>query len=64
MSQDQSRSLPTVLDRSTFQEQLEALRVREKAHTREGGTPSPPPAAGSRWSRLPRTARCSGLTAQ
>ena len=36
MSQDQSRSLPTVLDRSTFQEQLEALRVREKAHTREG----------------------------
>ena len=36
MSQDESRSLPTVVDRSTFQEQLEALRVREKAHTREG----------------------------
>jgi hypothetical protein len=36
MSQDESRSLPRVVDRSTFHEQLEALRVREKAHTREG----------------------------
>jgi predicted dithiol-disulfide oxidoreductase (DUF899 family) len=35
MSQDESRSLPRVVDRSTFHEQLEALRVREKAHTRE-----------------------------
>ena len=36
MSQDESRPLPTVVDRSTFHEQLEALRAREKAHTREG----------------------------
>jgi predicted dithiol-disulfide oxidoreductase (DUF899 family) len=36
MPQDESRSLPTVVDRSTFHEQLEALRAREKRHTREG----------------------------
>jgi predicted dithiol-disulfide oxidoreductase (DUF899 family) len=36
MSQDENRPLPTVVDRSTFHEQLEALRAREKAHTREG----------------------------
>ena len=28
--------VPAVLDRSTFQAELDALRVREKAHTREG----------------------------
>src|SRR5712692_5140656 len=27
---------PTIVDRSTFQAELDALRVREKAHTREG----------------------------
>jgi predicted dithiol-disulfide oxidoreductase (DUF899 family) len=27
---------PKIVDRSTFQAELEALRVREKAHTREG----------------------------
>ena len=27
---------PGVVDRSTFQAELDALRVREKAHTREG----------------------------
>lgn len=27
---------PTIVERSTFQAQLDALRVREKAHTREG----------------------------
>jgi predicted dithiol-disulfide oxidoreductase (DUF899 family) len=27
---------PNIVDRSVFQEQLEALRVREKAHTHEG----------------------------
>jgi predicted dithiol-disulfide oxidoreductase (DUF899 family) len=27
---------PKVVDRSTFQVELDALRVREKAHTREG----------------------------
>jgi predicted dithiol-disulfide oxidoreductase (DUF899 family) len=29
-------SLPAVVDRATFQAELDALRVREKAHTREG----------------------------
>jgi predicted dithiol-disulfide oxidoreductase (DUF899 family) len=28
--------LPAVVDRDTFQAELDALRVREKAHTREG----------------------------
>jgi predicted dithiol-disulfide oxidoreductase (DUF899 family) len=28
--------MPTMVDRGTFQVELEALRVREKAHTREG----------------------------
>jgi predicted dithiol-disulfide oxidoreductase (DUF899 family) len=36
MSQDESRPLPPVVDRQTFDEQLEVLREREKAHTREG----------------------------
>ena len=36
MSQDESRPLPVVVDRSTFDEQLEVLRAKEKAHTREG----------------------------
>ena len=36
MDQGDSSPLPTVVDRSTFQKQLEALRLREKAHTREG----------------------------
>jgi predicted dithiol-disulfide oxidoreductase (DUF899 family) len=30
--------IPAVVDRSTFQAELDALRVREKAHTREGDT--------------------------
>ena len=29
-------NIPKVVDRSTFQAELQALRVREKAHTREG----------------------------
>jgi hypothetical protein len=33
-------SLPPAVDRSTFQAELDMLRVREKAHTREGA-PSP-----------------------
>jgi predicted dithiol-disulfide oxidoreductase (DUF899 family) len=28
--------VPAVVDRGTFQAELDALRVREKAHTREG----------------------------
>jgi predicted dithiol-disulfide oxidoreductase (DUF899 family) len=31
-----SLAMPMVVDRDTFQAQLDALRVREKAHTREG----------------------------
>ena len=29
-------ALPAVVDRATFQAELDRLRVREKAHTREG----------------------------
>ena len=29
-------SAPPVVDRATFQAELDVLRVREKAHTREG----------------------------
>ncbi|HEX9110578.1 MAG TPA: hypothetical protein VF845_03810 [Terriglobales bacterium] len=29
-------ALPAVVDRATFQAELDVLRVREKAHTREG----------------------------
>jgi len=50
MSQDESRPLPTVVDRSTFDEQLEALRSREKAHTREGDAIA---AARRRLGRVP-----------
>jgi predicted dithiol-disulfide oxidoreductase (DUF899 family) len=31
-----TRALPAVVDRATFQVELDVLRVREKAHTREG----------------------------
>ena len=36
MSEDQSGPRPAVVDRPTFDEQLEVLRAREKAQTREG----------------------------
>jgi hypothetical protein len=29
-------AMPNIVDRTTFHEQLDALRVREKAHTRDG----------------------------
>ena len=32
---------PKIFDRSTFQAELDALRVREKAHTREGDAIAP-----------------------
>src|SRR5215207_8176392 len=32
----EERGAPKVVDRNTFQAELDALRVREKAHTREG----------------------------
>ena len=39
---------PKIVDRGTFQAELDALRVREKAHTREEkATPLQPPANGS-----------------
>ena len=33
----ESANLPTAVDRAAFEAELDALRVREKAHTREGG---------------------------
>ncbi len=36
MNDHASAGLPVVADRATFQAELDALRVREKAHTREG----------------------------
>ena len=41
---------PKVVDRSTFQAELDALRVRRRL-TRERATPLRPPADGSPWSR-------------
>jgi hypothetical protein len=41
---------PKIVDRSAFQAELDALRVREKA-TQEKATPLQPPADGSPWSR-------------
>ena len=32
----ESTALPKIVDRSTFQAQIDALRIREKAHTHEG----------------------------
>jgi|SRR5579862_6480597 len=34
-------ALPTVVDRATWQAELDTLRVREKAHTREGDVIAP-----------------------
>jgi predicted dithiol-disulfide oxidoreductase (DUF899 family) len=39
--------IPAVVDRATFQTELDALRVQEKAHTREGD------AIAAAWRRLP-----------
>ena len=39
---------PEIVDRSVFQAELDALRVREKAHTQRV-TRSRPPAGGSPW---------------
>ena len=41
---------PKIVDRSTFQAEMDALRVREKAHTTKA-TRSRPPAGGFPWSR-------------
>jgi hypothetical protein len=42
---------PPVTDRAGWQAELDGLLVREKAHTREGGTPLRRPVGGCRWSR-------------
>ena len=49
-------SLPTVVDRDIFQAELDSLRVREKAHTREGD------AIAAARRRLPMTEVDAGLT--
>src|SRR5215212_6112232 len=36
MAEDPSRTRPGVVDRAAFEQELEVLRAREKAHTREG----------------------------
>jgi predicted dithiol-disulfide oxidoreductase (DUF899 family) len=41
---------PKIVDRATFQAELDALRVREKAHTREGDAIAAP-AGACPWSR-------------
>ena len=41
---------PQIVERTTFQAELDALRVREKAHTREGDAILRP-ADDSLWSR-------------
>jgi len=51
MLEDEPRTRPEVVDRSTFDEHLEVLRAREKAHTREGD--ATPTATTSRLSTTP-----------
>ena len=46
-------ALPVVVDRPAFETALERLRVREKAHTREGDAIAAA-AAGPRWWRSMR----------
>src|ERR1700677_2408058 len=52
---DQAPSLPAAVDRATFQAELDRLRVREKAHTREGD------AVAAARRRLPMTEVDAGL---
>jgi hypothetical protein len=49
---------PPIVDRETWQKQIDTQRVREKAHTREG-TRSPRVAGGYLWSRSTRRRRWS-----
>jgi predicted dithiol-disulfide oxidoreductase (DUF899 family) len=48
-------SLPAAVDRGTFRAELDSLRVREKAHTREGD------AIAAARQRLPMTGVDAGL---
>ena len=51
-------ALPAAADRAAFEAQLDALRVREKAHTREGDAIAAARRGGgcprSRWTRASR----------
>jgi hypothetical protein len=47
---------PPIVDRETWQEQIEALRVREKAHTREGDAIAAPASVSEYAARCPRVA--------
>ena len=47
---------PPIVDRETWQKQIDTQRVREKAHTREGMR-LPRLAGGCRWSRSTRRRR-------
>jgi hypothetical protein len=51
VSATNASSLPAAVDRATFQAELDRLRVREKAHTREASTRSPRHAGAYPWSR-------------
>jgi hypothetical protein len=42
-------AMPPVVDRAAFQAQLDALRVREKAHTHEGDAIAAAAGACRRW---------------
>src|SRR5215212_1153619 len=54
---------PPIVDRETWQKQIDTQRVREKAHTREG-TRLPRLAGGCRWSRSTRRRRWSAPPAR
>ena len=44
--------VPKIVDRGTFQAELDALRVREKAHTKEGDVLRPPADGFPWWKRM------------
>jgi len=54
---------PPIVDRETWQKQIDTQRVREKAHTREG-TRLHRLAGGCRWSRSTRRRRWSAPPAR
>ncbi len=54
---------PPIVDRETWQKQIDTQRVREKAHTREG-TRLPRLAGGCRWSRSTRRRRWIGAAGE
>ena len=37
-TENETVALPAVVDRAAFQAEIDALRIREKAHTHEGDT--------------------------